>query len=347
MADFIPFEATPDASSGVADPDELITTIEYPSQLGASPGPTLSKNAQKKLLKAERFAEYKKERRAREREAKKLKKRIAAEKRAAEDEADGDRDGKKAKKLKQDPFNARIVVDLGFDDLMNEKEVYSLCSQLSYTYSSNRNAMRPFTSLLFTSLNGRTKKRLDFLGDASYLRWRGGVQWWEDEFDKLWTNEAVKQGGVGELKEGGEVERAEKGSVVYLSADAEEELNELKEGETYIIGGICDKNRYKSLCEGKAQKLSIRSARLPIGKYLSEMTTRKVLTVNQVFDILVHWTDRRDWAKAFADVVPKRKFKDVNGKKVEEDVGDSNDEAKVEAGLELVEDNIVVKEEPE
>jgi len=77
------------------------------------------------------------------------------------------------------------------------------------------------------------------------------------------------------------------------------------------------------------------------------MTTRKVLTVNQVFDILVHWTDRRDWAKAFADVVPKRKFKDVNGKKVEEDVGDSNDEAKVEAGLELVEDNIVVKEEPE
>lgn len=34
-------------------------------------------------------------------------------------------------------------------------------------------------------------------------------------------------------------------SVVYLTADTEEELSELKEGETYIIGGICDHNRYK------------------------------------------------------------------------------------------------------
>jgi tRNA (guanine9-N1)-methyltransferase len=34
-------------------------------------------------------------------------------------------------------------------------------------------------------------------------------------------------------------------SVVYLTADADEELLELKEGETYVIGGIVDRNRYK------------------------------------------------------------------------------------------------------
>jgi hypothetical protein len=33
--------------------------------------------------------------------------------------------------------------------------------------------------------------------------------------------------------------------VVYLTADSEEELMELKEGEIYVIGGICDHNRYK------------------------------------------------------------------------------------------------------
>lgn len=38
------------------------------------------------------------------------------------------------------------------------------------------------------------------------------------------------------------------------------------------------------------------------------MSTRKVLTVNQVFDILLQWVETRDWEKALYNVIPKRKF---------------------------------------
>ena len=40
----------------------------------------------------------------------------------------------------------------------------------------------------------------------------------------------------------------DRGTIVYLTADSDVELTELTEGETYIIGGIVDHNRYK-VCE--------------------------------------------------------------------------------------------------
>ena len=36
--------------------------------------------------------------------------------------------------------------------------------------------------------------------------------------------------------------------IVYLSADAEDELEELSENEVYVIGGIVDRNRHKVCC---------------------------------------------------------------------------------------------------
>jgi len=98
--------------------------------------------------------------------------------------------------------------------------------------------------------------------------------------------------------------------VVYLTADSSEVLEELKEGETYIIGGICDHNRYKNLCLDKARETGVRAVQLPIGRFLSHLPTRKVLTVNQVFEIIVKWVETRDWELSLYAVIPKRKFQD-------------------------------------
>lgn len=35
-----------------------------------------------------------------------------------------------------------------------------------------------------------------------------------------------------------------------------------------------------------------------------------MLTVNQVFEIMVKWLDCRDWEKAFMEIIPERKLKE-------------------------------------
>ncbi|KAL1721682.1 guanine-1-methyltransferase-domain-containing protein [Schizophyllum commune] len=211
----------------------------------------------------------------------KEKKRALAQKRAAgeldENEEEKLRAPKRPRMSKEKPF-CQLVVDLGFDEKMSDNEVKSLASQLGYTYSANRRAPTPF-KLLFTGLGGRTLERLESQNDASYKRWQG-TEWWREGYE----------------------------GVVYLTADSEVELSELKEDETYIIGGICDHNRYKNLCLNKAKETGIRTARLPIGRYLAHMPTRKVLTVNQVVEIMGKWVETRDWEKALLEVMPKRKF---------------------------------------
>lgn len=102
--------------------DAVPTTVSTPdSQL------PLSKNARKRLLKAERYAASKAERRARDKEKKRER---AAKRRAATPDALGDAERRAAKRRKMEDaaklgpksvFQARVVIDLAFDDLMSEK----------------------------------------------------------------------------------------------------------------------------------------------------------------------------------------------------------------------------------
>lgn len=102
---------------------DLVVENAVASSSAEEPKP-LSKNAQKKLAKAARIAEQKKERRAYEKERKKEKKRELAAKRAA-GEIDDAEEAERRKRARTDsgpkkPFNARIIVDLEFDDMMTE-----------------------------------------------------------------------------------------------------------------------------------------------------------------------------------------------------------------------------------
>ena len=101
---------------------------------------------------------------------------------------------------------------------------------------------------------------MDGENEAVYRRW-ANCDWWEDDFDMLWSGSElvpkrqksdetdVEEGGKGGVRVLGDImgkrEKCRREEVVYLTADSEEEILELKEGETYVIGGIVDRNRYK------------------------------------------------------------------------------------------------------
>lgn len=96
----------------------------------------LSKKGQKKQARAARFQETKLERRAKEKERKKEKKRMAREETARKREAgepvsEDEQPRKRIKTMVAEPFGARIVVDLGFDDLMTDKVRFQIMATVT------------------------------------------------------------------------------------------------------------------------------------------------------------------------------------------------------------------------
>ncbi|KAI9666194.1 MAG: tRNA (guanine(9)-N(1))-methyltransferase [Bathelium mastoideum] len=283
----------------------------------------LSKNQQKKLLKKQRWEENRSNRKIRRKEKivqKREQKRAA---KAAETSnpdsslADADRKAQNHDLQKQRAVQlpVTIVIDCGFDELMNDNERISLGSQITRSYSDNKNA-RLQAHLMICSWGGLLRERFDNLLQKHHESWRG-VRWIEGDFVE--ASEQAKEFMAGERggKPDGALLKAEdgetsidalkeQGEVVYLSSESENTLHELKPYSTYIIGGLVDKNRHKGICYKRAMDRKIKTARLPIGDYMS-MNSRKVLTTNHVSEMIIRWLESGDWGSAFTQVMPKRK----------------------------------------
>lgn len=209
-----------------------------------------------------------------------------------------------------------ILIDCNFDELMHDGERTSLGSQITRSYSDNKNSQFR-AHLTICSFGGKLKERFDTVMASQYKLWKG-VRTFETGFvetaekAKNWmsSEKGGELGGVfakyAVLDEEATRKLKAEGEIVYLSSEASEDLWELKPYSTYIIGGLVDKNREKGICHRRATKAGIRTAKLPIGEYM-DMASRKVLATNHVNEILMRWLECGDWGEAFFKVMPKRK----------------------------------------
>ena len=313
-----------------------------PSSAGAE-AKALSKNQQKKLKCDQQWEANRAKRKAKRKEKlqeKKQRKRAAREELAPSTSGTAipatvkgqDNQIKTEQRLKRPNFlkvPITIVLDCGFDDLMNDKERKSLGSQVTRAYSDNHKS--PFQShLVVSSFGGPLKERFEGLLEGHHHSWKG-VRFLEEDFVQaaeqakdwmkgdssgrlagVFEEKAIADQPVDELIRGGEV--------IYLTSDSPNTLTELRPYSTYIVGGLVDRNRHKGICYKKAMERGIKTAKLPIGDYM-QMASRFVLATNHVVEIMLRWLELGDWGTAFLQVMPKRKggmLKHTTGQTAEE-----------------------------
>ncbi|EPS62556.1 hypothetical protein M569_12234 [Genlisea aurea] len=292
---------------------------KFEENLSAGAAQAMSKNAQKRLLKQQRYEAKKAEKKAQMKEQKKKdlerRRREWQEKLSSVGEQEREKlikdrkdlrkqrmekrseeRGQKLARLREATANGQnVVIDLEFAHLMNPTELHSLVQQVSssflfsidywypimYCYAINGRCASP-AHIWLTGCSGEMQGQLQ--------RIPGFEKWVIQKEDSPYKD----------------VFRDRMENLVYLTADSETLLDELDSKAIYIVGGLVDRNRWKGITMKKAKEQGIRTAKLPIGEYL-KMSSSQVLTVNQVVEILLKFMESKDWKRAFFDVIPPRK----------------------------------------
>ncbi|CAG9534758.1 unnamed protein product [Cercopithifilaria johnstoni] len=245
----------------------------------------LSKKQMRKLRKEQEKLSRRKDKRAKERMRKKMK-------RAAQREAGYVKPKlTHIRRMEDSRCNQRVAIDMQFESLMQPKDIRHLFVQLAHAYAVNRRAENP---LQFSVVGFSGPQNKLFFGNPNNHHW--DVVFEEQPLDTVF----------------------EKNEVVYLTADSENSLQTLDSSKVYVIGGLLDHNSLKGHCLKLATEKGYAHARLPIAEYVM-LQTRKVLTINQVFEILLRYTESGSWKKSFLDVIPRRKgVVDISSKNMED-----------------------------
>eukprot|EP01062_Namystynia_karyoxenos_P051035 TRINITY_DN3991_c0_g3_i1.p1 TRINITY_DN3991_c0_g3~~TRINITY_DN3991_c0_g3_i1.p1 ORF type:complete len:416 (+),score=155.82 TRINITY_DN3991_c0_g3_i1:91-1248(+) len=184
----------------------------------------------------------------------------------------------------------QCVIDLEFDSTMDDKQARSTAQQVALSHSHLRRQGLPMWLRLVGAVQGGRLRKL--------LEDKPGWSSWS-----LSVSEQTLGGGALADVPGG---------VVYLTGDSPHLLSDVKPGVAYVIGGFVDRNTKKGLTLAKAEGLGLQHARLPIEENcdVRSLSICKTLTVNHVVEILAHFVQGRDWAAAFAAVLPLRRAAD-------------------------------------
>ena len=177
-----------------------------------------------------------------------------------------------------------ILLDCDFSQLMTDRELTSLTQQINYSYG------------IIKKCSNQPRLALCGLSESHAEKVRNipGISAWNIRiYDNIGSDSLPV-----DVK-----------NMVYLSADTDEtfDLSSIASDSVIIIGGLVDRNRHKGITHAKATALGIKTASLPLGDYV-QMSSSKVITVNQVVDIIANAYNDKSWTNVIQRVIPGRKI---------------------------------------
>ncbi len=207
----------------------------------------------------------------------------------------------KKEKEKEDikkAYNSNFIIcfDLDYNNCMDKTEKKSLSSQLTLCYNLNKHNKNKISFYI----TGEIKEIKNDLMKKNADKWC--VHYEEKPFYLI--DDLIK------LKK----------EFIYLSPDAEDELEDVSDDKIYIIGGLVDRQviknrsmiRFNNIKNYGENEIKIVAKKLPLQKYIENLSNH-ILNVNTVVEILSFYMDMdkdfKDWKKAITLALPKRKIK--------------------------------------
>ena len=177
-----------------------------------------------------------------------------------------------------------IEVDLAWWELMDARQRRSLGRQLADTVAKCRRALKP-TIVTLSSYTNEAKAHLEAIGSAKWPVIRDARDTWKRRRERT-------------------------ARVVYLTPDADEALEGLEDGVTYVVAGLVDRPVRKNCTRDAAQLHGCEVRRLPLREFRGAMKRRRegILNVDVVVHILLRYRDNGgDWAEALQAALPDGK----------------------------------------
>jgi len=243
----------------------------------------LSKNQQKKLNRYEVISGHKKDKRKEERSRRR--ERFKERRQCGEKPKDETRKEQIERLTNAKKVGIKVCIDLQYATNMTNKETQRLCNQLKRIYGSNKASVSPF-NLTFSNL-----KRDGIIYQTCVNKITGFEQFHVNMMEEC-INEAY-----------------DISKLIYLSPDAAEYIEDIEDDKVYVIGGLVDDTVQSRVSLQYTESVGLTARKLPIPLYMEKAdggTFKQILTVNQVFDILLKFQETKSWPEALVAGVPKR-----------------------------------------